>query len=123
MIPWPKELRVEGRCEVYLHWKNLAMTTLVISVPLAIALFFESLIMKCVCWAFCLLAYITFLPTWGPCVTALAVSVLPWYVFFEWKSAPAWLAIIAAITTLIEISYIRHRMRFLDDLRKKENII
>lgn len=123
LLPWPKESTLEGKAEIYIDWKNLAGTALVMLVPLIIALLFQSLIIKIVCWAFFLLLYITYLHSWGPCVMAVAVGVLPWYVFFEWKSSPTWLAIIAAIITLIEISYIRHRMGFLNDLRKKENII
>ena len=123
LLPWPKENKLEGKTEIYLGWKNLAGTALAMLVPLIIALLFQSLIIKVVCWSFFFLLYITYLRSWGPCVMAIAVGVLPWYVFFEWKSSPTWLAIIAVIITLIEISYIRHRMGFLDDLRKKENII
>jgi len=122
LLPWPKENKLEGKAEIYLGWENLAGIALVMLVPLIIALLFQSLIIKVVCWTFFLLVYIMYLRSWGPCVMAVAASVIPWYVFFEWKSSPTWLAIIAAIITLIEISYIRHRMGFLDDLRKKENI-
>lgn len=93
--------------------------SLVMLVPMIVALFFKSFIIKVVCWMIFILGYIIYLPVYGPCVMAIAVAVLPWYVFFEWKSSPEWLAIIATIISLIEISYIRHRMHFIEQIRKK----
>jgi len=120
---WPKVTELEGRGEIFLHWHNLAAITLVIVIPLIVALFFDSLWVKIICWAISLLAYMSYLPVQGPCVQAVAVSILPWYVLFEWRSAPKWLAIIAALISLIEISYVRHRMRAIKEMRKKEGIL
>ncbi len=120
---WPKEIELEGKSEIYLHWKNLAMIAFVMTLPLIIALFFESLIIKIFCWGFCLLAYISYIRVQGPCVMAIMVGIIPWYIFFEWTASPQWLAVIAAIISLIEISYIRHRMRQIEQLRRKENIL
>jgi hypothetical protein len=122
LVMWPEDVKLEGRGEIYLHWKNLALIALVIILPLIIALFFESFVIKVFCWGFSFLAYMIYLPVQGPCVTAIAVGALPWYVFFEWKALPRWLAIIATIITLIEISYIRHRMHGIERIRKKENL-
>ncbi len=119
---WPKDIKLEGRGEIYLHWKNLAIIALVMIVPLIIALLFESFVIKVFCWGISLFAYMTYLPVQGPCVTAIAVGALPWYVFFEWKASPKWLVITATIVSLIEISYIRHRMRGIEQMRKKENL-
>jgi len=99
------------------------MIAFVIILPLVIALFFESIIIKIFCWGFCLLAYTSYLRVQGPCVTAIMVGILPWYVFFEWKALPQWLAVIASIISLIEISYIRSRMRRIEQLRREENIL
>ena len=120
---WPEDIKIEGKGEIYLHWKNLAMIAFVIILPLVIALFFESIIIKIFCWGFCLLAYTSYLRVQGPCVTAIMVGILPWYVFFEWKALPQWLAVIASIISLIEISYIRSRMRRIEQLRREENIL
>ena len=119
---WPEEVKLEGKAEIYLHWKNLAIIALVMIAPLIIALLFESFVIEAFCWGLSLLAYISYVRVQGPCVTAIAVGALPWYVFFEWKALPRWLAIIAAIITLIEISYIRHRMHGIERIRKKENL-
>lgn len=120
---WPEDIELEGKGEIYLHWKNLAMIAFVMILPLVIALFFESFIIKVFCWGFCLIVYISYLRVQGPCVTAIIVGTLPWYVFFEWKALPKWLAIIATIISLIEISYIRNRMRRIKQIREKENIL
>jgi len=119
---WPEEVKLEGKAEIYLHWKNLAIIALVMIAPLIIALFFESFVIEAFCWGLSLLAYISYVRVQGPCVTAIAVGALPWYVFFEWKALPKWLAIAAAIISLIEISYIRHRMRGIEQMRKKQNL-
>jgi len=119
---WPEDIKLDGRTEIYLYWKNLAMIALVMLSPLTIALFIESFVIKIVLWGFSLLAYRSFLRVWGSCVMAIAVGSLPWYVFFEWKALPRWLAVIATIITLIEISYIRHQMRGIEQIRRKENI-
>lgn len=118
---WSEDIEIEGTGEIYLHWKNLAIIAVVIILPLIIALFFESFIIKAFCWGLCLSAYVSYLRVQGPCVMAIIVGSLPWYVFFEWKALPWWLAIIAAIISLIEISYIRHRMRGIERIREKEN--
>ena len=119
---WQEDIKLEGRGEVYLHWKSLALIALVMISPLIIALLFESFVIKVLCWGFCFLAYIIYLPVQGPCITAMAVGALPWYVFFEWKALPRWLAIVAAIVTLLEISYIRHRMHGIERIREKEDV-
>jgi len=120
---WLEEIELEGKGEIYLHWKNLAMIAFVMILPLIIALFFESFVVKAFCWGFCLLAYMSYLRVQGPCVMAIIVGSLPWYVFFEWEALPRWLGIIAAIISLIEISYIRNRMRGIERIRKRENIL
>ena len=74
---WPEDIKLEGSGELYLHWKNLTLIALVIILPLIIALFFESLVIKFFCWGFCFLAYIIYLPVQGPCVTAIAIGALP----------------------------------------------
>ena len=91
--------------------------------PLFGALLFSSLIVKVGCWAISLLMYISFLRVQGPCVMALAVGSLPLSVFFEWDSSPDWLAYVAAAIAVIEISYIRHRMRIIAKIREKEDIL
>jgi hypothetical protein len=123
MVMWPKEIEVEGRGEIYLHWKNLAMIALMMIMPLIIALFFKSFVIKGICWLFSLLVYISCLPVQGPCVMAVAVAALPWYIFLEWKAIPRWLAIIAAIISLVEIIYIWHRMRGIEKIRKEQNML
>ena len=120
---WPEEIELEGTGEFFLTWKNLAMIAFWMILPLIIALFFESFAIKAFCWGFCLLAYISNLRVQGPCVMAIMVGSLPWYVFFEWKTSPQWVAVIAAIISLIEISYIRSRMHNIEQIRKKENIL
>jgi hypothetical protein len=99
------------------------MITLMVLVPLAVALFLESIVMKIICWGILVLIYMSCLPVQGPCVMAIAVGVLPWYVFFEWKASPPWLAIVAGCITLIEVSYIVNRMRFIREMREKEGIL
>ncbi len=120
---WPEDIKIEGRGEIYLRWKNLAIISLVLILPLIIALFFESFVIKVFCWGLCLSAYVSYLRVQGPCVMAIMVGVIPWYIFFEWQSLPKWMAIIAIIISLIEISYIRHRMRKIELIREKENIL
>ena len=120
---WPQDIKIEGKGEIYLYWKNLAVIASVMIAPLLIALFFESFIIKAICWGVVLLAYMSYLPVQGPCVTAIIVASLSWYILFEWKALPKWLVIIAAIITLIEISYIRHRMRGIEQIREKEDIL
>ena len=120
---WSEEIKIEGKGEIYLHWKNLAMIAFVMISPLIFALFFDSFIIKAFCWGFCVLAYMSYFRVQGPCVTAIIVGSLPWYIFFEWKALPRWLAVIAAIISLIEISYIWSRMRRIEQLREKENIL
>jgi hypothetical protein len=120
---WSEDIKIEGKGEIYLHWKNLAMIAFVMILPLIIALFLESFIIKAFCWVGCLIAYVSYLRVQGSCVTAIIVGSLPWYVFFEWKALPWWLAIIAAIISLIEISYMRNRMRGIERIREKENIL
>lgn len=119
---WPKKSEIEGRAEIYLRWKNLLIIIILIFAPLAIALLFDSIIIKIICWGFFLLIYMGFLPRQGPCITAIGVSVVPWYVFLEWAQSQEWLAIVAAIITLIEAIYIRHRMRFIKRMREKEKV-
>ena len=123
LVMWSEDIKLEGRGEIYLHWKNLAIIALMMIVPLIIGLLFESFVIKVFCWGVCFLVYMICLRVQGPCVTAIAVGTLPWYVYFEWKALPRWLAIIVGIITLIEISYIRHRMRRIELIRKKENIL
>jgi len=120
---WPESEGVEGRAEIYLQWKQLAMIALMILLPLIIALFFKSLIIKIICWGIFLLAYTSSLRFQGPCATALAVGAVPWYIYLELDFSPIWLLIVAIIITSIEISYIRHRMRHIKMLREKEGII
>ncbi|MBI3872685.1 MAG: hypothetical protein HY304_06385 [candidate division Zixibacteria bacterium] len=96
---------------------------LMIVAPLFAALFFNSFVVKAICWAVSLLAYVNFLRLLGPCVMAVAVGILPLYVFFEWNSAPNWLAYIAGAISLLEASYIRQRMRFIATIREKEGIL
>ena len=120
---WPEPANLEGRAEIYLRWKNLAMIAMVMLVPLLVALFFASLIVKSVCWVFALLAYMSYKPVQGPCVLASAIAILPWYVYFEWSSSPKWVAALAAVISLIEYSYIRHRMKFITGVRKKEGVL
>ena len=120
---WPEKIELEGKGEIYLHWKNLLMIAFVMILPLVVALFFESFVVKAFCWGFCLLAYMSYLRVQGPFVTAIMVGILPWYIFFECEALPLWLAVIAAIISLIEISYIWNRMQKIKQLRKKENII
>jgi hypothetical protein len=120
---WPKEIELEGTGEIYLHWKNLAILSCMIILPLVIALFFESFIVKGICWGFCFLVYMSCIRVQGPCVMAIMVGLLPWYVFFEWKASPQWVAVIAAIISLIEVSYIRSRMHRIEQIRKKENTL
>ena len=79
---WSEDIKIEGKGEIYLHWKNLAMIAFVMILPLIIALFFESFIIKAFCWGGCLLAYVSYLRVQGPCVTAIIVGSLSWYVFF-----------------------------------------
>lgn len=128
MIRWSKygEDKLEGKAEIFLHWKNLVKVVLVMVWPLILALFFRSWILKVVCWGVFILTNIVCLPIWGPFVTAIAVTILPWYVLFEWKPSRDWLAdllaLIAIIVTVIEISYIRHRMRQIEQIRRKENL-
>lgn len=119
---WSEDIKLDGRAEIYLHWKNLAMIAFAMLSPLTIALFIKSLVIKIVLWGFSFLAYISFLPVWGSCVMAIAVGALPWYFFFEWKALPRWLAIIPIIITLIEVSYVLHQMRGIEQIRKKESL-
>jgi len=118
LVKWPEEIEIEGKGEIYLRWKNLAIIALVIILPLIFSLFFDSLIIKAFCWGFCFLSYMSYLRVQGPCVTAIIVGALPWYIFFEWETLPRWLVVIAAIISLIEISYIRSRMRRIGQLRR-----
>jgi len=123
MTIWPRPEGLEGRAEIYLQWKNLIAIAMMILLPLIIALFLKPLVGKIICWAISFLVYVSCLPIQGPCVTALAVGALPWYIYIEWESSPIWLFIIAIIVSLIEISYIRHRMRFIREMREKEGIL
>jgi hypothetical protein len=123
MTIWPKPEGLEGKAEIYLKWKNLFMIAIVILLPLVIALFLESLILKIICWVISLIMYIIYLRFQGPCITALAVGALPWYIYFEWETSPRWLFAIAVIVSLLEISYIRHRMALIKEIREKENIV
>ncbi len=120
---WTGNIEIEGKGEIYLHWKNLAMIAAVMIVPFIIALVFDSFVTKVICWAICIFAYMSYLPVQGPCVTAIFVGALPWYVFLEWEQLPGWLAIIAAVISLIEISYIWHRMRGIEQIRKIEGVL
>jgi hypothetical protein len=119
---WPEDVKLDGSAEIYLHWKNLGIPALAMIVPLVIALFFESFVIKIICWGLFLSAYISYLRVYGSCVMAIAVGALPWYIFLEWKALPRWLAIITTIILLIEISYIRHQMHGIEQIRKKENL-
>lgn len=47
---WPEDVKLDGRAEIYLHWKNLGILALVMLVPLVVALFFESFVIKIICW-------------------------------------------------------------------------
>ena len=113
-----KEL--EGRAEIHLQWKTLMIIALLMILPLFGAILFKSIIIKIICWAMFLFIYMMYLPYQGPCVTAIAVMVCPWYIFVDWFASQKWLGVIATIITLIEISYIRHRMHFIKIMREKE---
>lgn len=123
MLPWPKDSELEGTAELYLRWWNLAIIAAMIILPLALALAFDSWWIKIPCWLFSLSAYVSCLRVQGPCIMALAVGSLPWYIILEWDAAPNWLSIIAVVIASIEISYIRHRMRFIAEMREKNGIL
>jgi len=123
MSLWPEPEGLEGRGEIYLQWKTLGIIAFVILIPLIIALLVDSLIIKIICGAFSLLSYMSYLRVQGPCVMAIAVIILPWYIYLEWQSAPKVLLAVPIIISLIEISFIRHRMRYISEMRKKEDII
>jgi hypothetical protein len=122
MTIWPKPKRLEGRAEIYLRWKNLAIIAIVMLLPLIIALFFNSLVVKIICWVISLLAYISFLRFQGPCIMAIAIGAVPWYIYFELEFSPIWFLIVVFVVSLIEISYIQNRMRFIKEMREKEGI-
>lgn len=123
MLKWPKASELEGTVEIHLRWWNLAIIAAMIIVPLALALAFDSWWIKIPCWLFSLAAYVSCLRVQGPCVMATAVGALPWYILLEWNFAPSWLMLVAAVITLIEISYIRHRMHIIADFRTKEGVL
>ena len=123
VVAWPEEKKLEGRAEIYLQWKNLAMITFVMSCPLLIALFFESWIVKIICYIVSLSAYVSYLRVQGPCVMAAAVSIISWYVYFEWNWVPGWSIVIPIVISLVEFSYARHRMSFIEAERSKEGVI
>ena len=123
MGAWPAEKSLEKRGEIYLRWKNLAMITLMMSCPLLIALLFESWFAKVICWLVSLSAYVSYLRVQGPCVMAAAVSIVSWYVYFEWGWVPKWSIIIPVAISLIELSYVRHRMAFIEQVREQEGVI
>ncbi len=122
MLKWPKTAELEGTGEIFLHWWNLAIIAVVMIAPLALALAFDSWWIKVLCWLFSLAAYVSYLRVQGPCVMATAVGALPWYVLLEWDAAPSWLMLLAAVITLVEISFIRHRMRHIASFRERGNI-
>jgi len=119
---WSKPRELEGRAEIYLSWKTLNTIIIVLLAPLIIAFFFDSIVVKIICWTISFSAYLSYFRMQGPCITAIAVTILPWYLFFELESLHEWLGIIAIIISIIEISYIRHRMRCIKEFREKENI-
>lgn len=122
MLQWPKTGAMEGRAEIYLRWPALFTFVLTLAAPLCVALLIESLIWQIILWLVALGIYLSSLPTWGPCVTAIGVSILPVYVYLEWNNAPTWLAVVAALIVVIEASYIRNRMRIIADTREREGV-
>jgi hypothetical protein len=120
---WKSTGELEGRAEIYLRWPNLLNIALMMTVPLVVALFFSSFIVKCLCWIIALSVYMNCLRIRGSCVMAVAVAILPWYIFFEWNSAPIWGALIAGAIALVEISYIKDRMQFIAAKRDEEGIL
>jgi hypothetical protein len=120
---WPIKKQIEGKAEIFLRWRNLFIILLMIALPLIVALLAKSIIIKIILGAISALLYIIFMPVQGPCITALLIMILPWYLYFELEFLPRWLYIIAIIISLIEIDYIRNRMRFLQETRKKEGIL
>lgn len=122
-MKWSKDSELEGSAEIYLHWWNLAIIAAMIILPLLLALAFDSWWIKIPCWLFSLAAYVSYLRVQGPCVMATAVGALPWYIFLEWDTAPNWLMLLAAVITLVEISYVRHRMRLIAEFREREHIL
>lgn len=123
MTIWHKPDKLESRGEIYLQWKNPAIIAVIVVLPLIVALLFKSLVVKIICWTFSLLAYASYLRVQGPCVMAIAIAALPWYIYLELESLPRWLAIVAILISVVEVSYIRHRMRFIKEMREKEDII
>lgn len=78
---------------------------------------------KAMCGAGFVLLYLSLLPFQGPCITALAVILLPWYIFIDWGQSIKWLLFIVIAITLIESSYIWNRMRVIKEFREKEGIL
>ena len=124
MIKWEMdEAKLEGRAEIYLEWKNLIIISTTFIIAFVIALFFNSIFIKAICWFFVFLGYVSTLRVQGPCIMAIAVILLPWYVFIEIDMIPYWLIIIPILITIIEIDYIIFRMKFIKKIREKEGII
>ncbi len=120
MSVWGKADEIEGVREIHLTWALLAWLILKILGPLFAALYFSSFTVKSACRFISFLSYVRNLPIYGPCITALAVIGLPWYIFFEWDASPDWLVFIPILIGSIELSYIRHRMRFVSRTREEQ---
>lgn len=123
MIKWKMEENLEGRAEIYLEWKNIIIISATFIIIFTIALFIDSIFIKAICWFCVFWAYISALRIFGPCIMAIAVILLPWYIFIEIDMIPYWLIIIPILITNIEIDYIIFRMKFIKKIREKEGII
>ncbi|HER00122.1 MAG TPA: hypothetical protein ENO22_12355 [candidate division Zixibacteria bacterium] len=122
MQPRKDECELEGSAEIHLTWMPLFRIAVMMVFPLAIALLFDSIWIKIICWFVFLGMFKSLVSAWGSCVLALAVGILPMYVFVEWDSAPDWLAYIAATILIIEMIYIHRRLKIIAELRKRHGI-
>ncbi len=112
------EYQLEGRAEIYLTWAVLLRIAGMMVIPLVVSLLFDPIWIKIICWLVFFSMLMSNVPVWGSCIYAIAIGVLPTYVFFEWDSAPDWLAYIAGFILFIEIIYINRRIKIIEEFRK-----
>ena len=119
---WPDNSVIEGTAEPYLRWRNLAMILVMFLTPLAVAIAVKSYLIKAICWGLFLLTNAALLKRNGPCITALFVTVVSWYLYLQWFVSKEWLIILPVVISLIELSYLRHRMSFISRYREDQDI-
>lgn len=97
--------------EQNLRWVAVGRMLMMLCVPLLIALFFDSIFVKIACWLVAVCLLWSLVSGWGDCVFAIAVVLVPLYIYFELSNPPKWLAYVIGVLAVFEFTYIRRRIK------------